>query len=165
MGCAGGLRNGRWRYNSFPGFSGMASGALPPPVIRRPCVAGLAIGVAATVVERDISPIAGVVTTAALARPMPIWRSVARDTIGQAGVVDGHNMPVFGAVAVGALPGPMVFWRGVAGGAVCEASVVDNGILPIGRGVAVGTLPRPMAAGPRMARLAVVGARVAEDDF
>ena len=80
-------------------------------------------------------------------------------------MIDGHDMPVFGAVAVRALPRPMVFWRGVAGGAVREASMVNNRILPVGRGVAVGTLPRPMAAGPRVARLAVVGARMAEDDF
>ena len=80
-------------------------------------------------------------------------------------MIDSYDMPVFGAVAVRALPSPMVFWRGVAGGTVCEASMVNNGILPVGRGVAVGTLPRPMAAGSRVARLAVVGARMAEDDF
>ena len=51
----------------------MASGALPPSMVSRPCVARLAIGIAATVVERDIGPIVGVVAAAALARPMPIW--------------------------------------------------------------------------------------------
>ena len=73
MGCACGLGNGRWCYNSFPGFGGMASGALPPSMVSRPCVARLTIGIATTVVERDIGPIVGVVAAAALARPMPIW--------------------------------------------------------------------------------------------
>ena len=42
-------------------------------MIRRPGMTRLAIGIATTVVERDIGPIVGVVAAAALARPMPIW--------------------------------------------------------------------------------------------
>lgn len=99
------------------------------------------------VIERRITPVAGVVALAALPRKV-IGRAIAkvtRLTIGQAGVIHGHRSPVGGASMAGAALGRKVIGRCVAGmarSAIGQASVIHRSLIPITGIVAQTALPR-----------------------
>jgi hypothetical protein len=70
----------------------MAAGTLPATVIRRPCMASLAIGVTG-MIKGHVGPVCGVVAARALPWPMPAGRRVASGTICVPGMIKRHALP------------------------------------------------------------------------